>query len=471
MDATPTYKAVRSGALALILSGMALAASAQDNPEVKSLGENEVLDEIYRLALTESSVYPWLEDMCLDIGPRLSGSPQAAEAVDYSAQLMESLGLKVIKQPVMVPHWERGEKELAFFKASNGEKAEVNILALGGSIATEPEGFMAEVVEVEHWEELEAMGREAIEGKIVFFNEPMNPENIYTFHSYGHCVRHRWGGAVEAAKYGAKGAIVRSLNLRIDPHPHTGSMTYENAVDSIPAAAISTRDAEIISALLKSGERVELFWKQSCQSFPDAPSHNVVAEVKGSEFPDEIILIGGHLDSWDVGHGAHDDGAGVMQSLAVLELFQKLGYQPKRTIRVVFFMNEENGLRGALEYARLSEAQGLNHIACLESDRGGFTPRGFHVEGNEALVKKILSWEYLLDKYGIHQLEEGGSGADIRPLKTEDNVLIGFVPDSQRYFDHHHSPTDTFDAVNKRELELGMASMAALVYLIDQRGL
>lgn len=444
---------------------------AQDNPGIEVLDDQLAIDEIYRLSLTESNVYPWLGDLCLNIGHRLSGSPQADEAVEYSYQLMDSLGIDPVKQPVMVPVWQRGEPEVAFFLASDGEKAVVNVLALGGSIATEDEGLMAPLIEVEDWKELEALGREQVEGKIVFFNEPMNPENLYTFHSYGHCVRHRWAGAVEAAKYGAKGAIVRSLNLRIDEHPHTGSMKYDEGIDSIPAAAISTRDAERISKLLTEGKEVQFFLQQHCRTLPDKQSYNVIGEIKGTEHPEEVILLGGHLDSWDVGHGAHDDGAGVMQSLAVLELFQRMNYLPKRTIRVVFFMNEENGLRGAKAYAKSVEESGEKHIAAVESDRGGFTPRGFHVEGNEAKVNKVLAWQPILEKYGVHQLEEGGSGADIKDLQTDDNVLIGFVPDSQRYFDHHHAATDTFDAVNKRELELGAGSIAALVYLIDKYGL
>ena len=330
---------------------------------------------------------------------------------------------------------------------------------------------MAPIIEIETWEDLEELGRERVEGKIVFFNEPMNPENLYTFHSYGHCVQHRWKGAVVAAEYGAVGAIVRSLSLRIDEFPHTGSMTYEDAVDTIPAAAISTRDAEIIGDLIAQGEEVELYLEQACKTLPDVQSYNVIGEIKGTENPDNIILLGGHLDSWDVGHGAHDDGAGVMQSLGALELLQKAGYKPKNTIRVVFFMNEENGLRGAKKYAEEAEKSDKTHIACIESDRGGFTPRGFHAEGKESAVQKIIQWKPILEKYGLHQLQEGGSGADIKPLQTEDNVLIGFVPDSQRYFDYHHSAADTFDTVNKRELELGTASIASLVYLIDKYGL
>lgn len=444
---------------------------AQDPAQITLLDDNKAIDELFRLSLTESHCYNWLGDMCLNIGPRLSGSPQADSAVEFSARLMDSLGLKVIKQPVQVPVWRRGEKEIGFFFADGQKWKEANICALGGSVATGDEGIKAPVIEVENWEELEELGKEKIEGKIVFFNEHMPAENLNTFHSYGHCVKHRWGGAVEAAKYGAVGAIVRSLNMRIDEFPHTGSMHYEGGIDSIPAAAISTLHAEQLSKALAEGKDMEFYFRQTCDTLPDKQSYNVIGELKGSEYPDEIILVGGHLDSWDVGHGAHDDGAGVMQSLAVIELFKKLGYQPKRTIRVVFFMNEENGLRGAKEYAAQAEKQGLKHIAAVESDRGGLTPRGFNVEGSPESITKIQSWESILEPYGLHQIEEGGSGADIHPLEKDDNVLIGFIPDSQRYFDHHHSANDTFDQVNKRELELGAASIAALVYLIDKYGI
>jgi hypothetical protein len=427
--------------------------------------------ELFRLALTESHPYEWLGDMCKNIGPRLSGSHQAAEAVDYSFNLMNDLGLKTWKQPVMVPVWKRGERELAYYTSDDGSKGELNILALGGSISTGDEGVFAPIVEVTTWDDLEKLGEDGVKGKIVFFNEKMNPENLYTFHSYGHCVMHRWGGAVEAAKYGAVGVIVRSLNMRIDDYPHTGSMKYEEGIGQIPAAAVSTADAELLSDLLKNGKDVSVMMRMLCETLDDQESYNVIGEIKGTQNPENVILVGGHLDSWDVGDGAHDDGAGVMQSLGVIELLQKLNYKPKNTIRVVFFMNEENGLRGAKTYSAYAESSKEFHIAAIESDRGGFTPRGFHVDGNEAQLQKIASWEEILDKYGIHQVEKGGAGADIGPLKTDDNVLIGFVPDSQRYFDHHHSANDTFDTVNKRELELGTASIASLVYLIDKYGL
>ncbi|MEZ4722703.1 MAG: M20/M25/M40 family metallo-hydrolase [Flavobacteriales bacterium] len=462
------YLGFFSAALVYLISIHSL---AQDKKGIDVLDDQKFIDELFKKSLTESSVYPWLGSLCLDIGHRLSGSPQADQAIEYSVQLMQGIGLTTTKQSVMVPHWVRGEPEIAFYKSSNGEKGSLQIIALGGSVNTPGDMLNARIVEVQSWNELAELGEDGVKGKIVFFNEKMADTNLYTFHSYGHCVKHRWGGAVEAAKYGAVGAIVRSLSTRIDDFPHTGSMTYDGAIDSIPAAAISTSNAQMLSTLLEKGEKVEIFWKQSCQTLPDKQSYNVIGEIKGTEHPDKIILLGGHLDSWDVGHGAHDDGAGVMQSLAAIELLKKMNYQPKHTIRVVFFMNEENGLRGAKKYGEEAKNSGLTHIAAIESDRGGFTPRGFHVEGNEKHVQRIINWKPILEKYGLHQLEEGGSGADIKPLQTEDNVLIGFVPDSQRYFDHHHSANDTFDQVNKRELELGTASIAALVYLLDKHGL
>lgn len=455
----------------LLFSLISFSFQGQELP-ISSVSEDEVaLDEIFKKCLSSSSVYPWLGEMCLEIGPRLSGSPQAEQAVDYSYDLMKNLGLNPEKQPVMVPHWVRGEPEKAEVTFTDGKTHQLHILSLGGSISTPEGGLTADIVEVNDWDELEQLGEKEAKGKVVFFNEAMNAENLYTFHSYGHCVKHRWGGAVEASKYGAVGAIVRSLSLRLDTFPHTGSMTYENAIDTLPAAAISTMDAELISEKLSAGESAKITWSQHCKTFDEVLSHNVIGEIKGKTHPEKIILLGGHLDSWDVGHGAHDDGAGVMQSLAVLELLQELNYEPNYTIRVVFFMNEENGLRGATEYARLAEQEGLEHAACIESDRGGFTPRGFYAEGNPTLVQRIIDLKPLLEKYGVHQLQEGGSGADIKPLQKDENVLIGFVPDSQRYFDHHHSANDTFDQVNKRELELGVGSITALVYMLDKYGL
>src|SRR5690606_8406076 len=250
------------------------------------------------------------------------------------------------------------------------------------------------------------------------------------------------------------------------------SMTYENLPEAqrIPSAAISTRHADLLSGMLKLDKNITFYFKQNCKQMPDVLSYNVIGEITGSQFPDEYILVGGHLDSWDLGDGAHDDGAGCVQSMEVLRLLKITGIKPKRSIRVVLFMNEENGLRGGKKYAEEARQKNEKHIFALESDAGGFTPRGFSFDCGDAAFAKILDWTPLFKPYLIHYFEKGGSGADIGPLKDSGIVLAGLRPDSQRYFDHHHASTDTFDAVNKRELELGAATMTALVYLFDKYG-
>jgi hypothetical protein len=356
---------------------------------------------------------------------------------------------------------------------SPGATTNIPILALGGSVATPSLGIKAELIEVRSLDELEALGKKAISGKIVFFNRPMDPKMINTFGAYSKAVDQRSKGAAEASKYGAVGVIVRSMNLRLDDFPHTGGMSYGDLPDAmkIPAAAVSTNHANFLSTTLALNPSLKFYFKQNCRTLADVPSHNVIGEIRGSEFPEEIIVVGGHLDSWDVGDGAHDDGAGCVQSIAVLEILKKLHYTPKRTIRVVMFMNEENGLRGGTAYASRANELGERHIFALESDSGGFTPRGFSFDASPENMSKIMDWKAYFEPYMTHTFTEGGSGADIGPLKKEGIVLAGLRPDSQRYFDHHHAATDTFDAVNKRELDMGTAAMTALVYLFDRYGL
>ena len=441
--------------------------------KANSQADETVLKTIYSTSLTNGMSYDWLDHLSNNIGGRLSGSVEAERAVQYTKKELEKLGLdKVWLQPVMVPKWERGEKEKAFFEVS-GLVIEVNICALGGSVATAKDGISAKVIEVQNFEELATLGTEKIKGKIVFYNRPMQADLISTFNAYGGCVDQRYAGAMEAGKYGAVGVIVRSMNLRLDDYPHTGSMSYGNLpVDQrIPSAAISTNGAEALSNALKKNENIEFFFKQSCKQFEDVQSYNVIGEITGSKFPNEYIIVGGHLDSWDLGDGAHDDGAGVVQSMDVLRLLKKSRIKPKRSIRVVLFMNEENGLRGGRKYAEVAKEKNENHIFALESDAGGFTPRGFSFDCSDLMFSKIESWIPLFKPYLIHYFEKGGSGADIGPLKNENMVLAGLRPDSQRYFDHHHAANDTFEHVNKRELELGAATMTALVFLIDKYGI
>lgn len=433
--------------------------------------DDAIVKTIYSQSLTNGKAYVWLDYLSNQIGGRLSGSTNADKAVQYTKSELDKLGLdNVWLQEVMVPKWERGEKEIAYFD-TRGERENVNICALGGSVATPESGLKAQVVEVKSFEELATLGL-AVKGKIVFFNGAMNPELINTFEAYGGCSKQRYAGAYEAGKLGAVGVIVRSLNLRQDDFPHTGSMSYMDLPNSqrIPSAAISTNDANKLSEVLKKDKNLEFYFKQSCKQFEDVLSYNVIGEITGSEFPNEYMVVGGHLDSWDLGDGSHDDGAGVVQSMDVLRLLKESGIKPKRTIRVVLFMNEENGLRGGKKYAEEAKRKNENHVFALESDSGGFTPRGFSFDCSDANMDKVLSWEPLFKPYLIHYFEKGYSGADIGPLKNDNIVLAGLRPDSQRYFDHHHASKDTFDAVNKRELELGAATMTSLIYLFDKYG-
>jgi carboxypeptidase Q len=430
--------------------------------------DSSTISNIYKTALTKSDCYETLRYLCKNIGPRLSGSENAEKSVKYMEEKMKSYGFdRVYLQEVKVPVWRRLDEAKAEISTT---KQAVNICALGGSVATSAKGIKAEVIEVQNFEELDKLGEAKIKGKIVFYNRPMEPTHTETFHAYGGAVNQRGSGASKAAKYGAIACIVRSMNLRVDEFPHTGAMRYDDRFARIPAAAISTRDADILSASIKK-QPTTFFMKFNCDTLPDKISYNVIGEIKGSVYPEKIITVGGHLDSWDLGEGAHDDGAGCVQSLEVLNLFKLNGIRPKHTIRAVMFMNEENGLRGGYKYAEEAKRLKEQHLAAIETDAGGFTPRGFSIDAPPNVIAKIKSWEYLLKPYGLHDIGKGGSGADIGPLKAPGISLIGYRPDSQRYFDVHHAATDVFEAVNKRELELGAASIAALVYLIDQYGL
>ena len=436
-------------------------------------GDESQIRAIYDAALTQGKAYDWLNHLSNQIGGRLSGSVQAQQAIDYTKSQLDSMGLdRVWLQPLMVPKWVRGTPEFAFVETAPGLTNTLPICALGGSVATPPTGVKANVVEVKGIEELAALGRSRIEGKIVFFNRPLDPKLINTFQAYSGGVDQRYSGALEAGKYGAVGIIVRSMNLRADDFPHTGSMSYGELPISerIPAAAISTNGADFLSTTLKLNPDIKFYFKQNCKQLEDVASFNVIGEIKGSKFPDEIMLVGGHLDYWDLGEGAHDDGAGCVQSMDVLRLLRLSGYQPQRTLRVVLFMNEENGMRGGNKYAAIAESIRERHVFALESDAGGFTPRGFSFDCSSANFERVQTWKKLFEPYAVHVVETGGSGADIGPLKNGTTVLVGLRPDSQRYFDHHHSENDTFEHVNKRELELGAAAMASLVYLFDKYG-
>jgi len=441
----------------------------------KAQQDSLMLRKVFDEELVNGKCYQNLRYLCKNIGGRLSGSANAQKAVDWSKKLMETYGFdKVYLQEVMVPHWVRGEKEQG--RIIDGRtNVTVAIAALGMSVATPKAGLTANVVEVKGLKELALLGEEKIKGKIVFFNGAFDPRYIETLNAYGAAGVQRFVGPSAAAKYGAVGVIVRSLTETNDNYPHTGATMYDSNQHMIPAAAISTRAADQLDQMLARNPNLKFFFKQSCQLLPDVLSYNVVGEITGTGHPNRFITVGGHLDSWDLAEGAHDDGTGVMQSVEVLRIFKAIGYKPKNTIRAVFFMNEENGHKGGSKYAELAAQHKEEHIAAIETDEGGFTPRGFRFEGASGNFLKTINsnWKNLLEPYNVDRLVAGGGGTDIEPLKAAipGVMLIGFSPDSQRYFDVHHTPNDVFENVNKRELELGAASIASLVYLIDKHGL
>ena len=451
-----------------LIKGLFLVFNSLLSSALFAQADEVAIRQIFEKEMREGHAYPWLVELSTTIGPRLSGSPGAKLAVEWGKRELQRTADSVWLQPVMVPQWVRGKKEIARIKKS---RSVINVCALGGSVGTGPGGVTGEVVEVKNLEELKLLGEEKIRGKIVFFNRPMDPAKIHTFSAYGGAVDQRGSGPSEAARFGAIGAIIRSMGLNQEDYPHTGSLRYEPSLPKIPAVAISTKHADQLSKSLQANEHLQFYFETHCETLPDVQSFNVIGEIKGSEYPNEIIVVSGHLDSWDLGQGAHDDGAGVVHAMEVLRLFKVLGIKPKRTIRAVLFMNEENGLRGGIEYARQVELKKEKHVAAIESDRGGFTPRGFSMSASAAVRDQIKSWEPLLEPYGLTDFDQQGGGADIGPLESFGIPLIGFLPDSQRYFDYHHTATDTIDKVSKRELELGAASIAALVYLIDTYGL
>jgi carboxypeptidase Q len=444
----------------LLFSLLSFSATAQN--------DSTFIRIIYDTVLSDGEAYEDLRSLCKDIGARITGSAEAEMAVYWGEAKMKEYGFdKVYLQEIEVPHWERGTTEAGWIKSQDGKLMKVHLLALGGSIGTD--GLMeAEVIEFKSLDELKKADAATIKGKIVFINQPMDEKQISTFKAYGGCYAIRGFGAVEASHLGASAVLIRSLGLPLDDHPHTGSMHYVDSVEKIPAAALSTNDAELLSTVLENGTATFVL-EMDCRSYPNVKSYNVIGELTGTEKPDEIITFGGHLDSWDTGEGAHDDGAGIVHCLEAMRILKTLNYKPKHTLRLVFFMNEENGNRGGQDYAKIVSDKGEKQIAALESDRGGFSPRGFHCDGSDEYVELLQSFEPQLTHYELHDFKRGYGGVDISPLHLyyPDIPLFGLVPDSQRYFDFHHAPSDVFENVNKRELELGAAAVASMLYLLD----
>lgn len=428
--------------------------------------------KIYDYYLTEGKSYKNLEELCVAIGGRLSGSPQAEKAVYWAKKVMIEAGADTVYlEPCIVTHWVRGAKESCTLRSAKmNRNQKLSITALGNSEGTGGKDLTAKVIEVKSFEELEQLGEKNIKGKIIFYNVFFNPTNISTGQSYGETVKFRGSGASKAAKYGAIATVVRSMSSAQNDSPHTGAMGYDSleSKNKIPAFALSYAAADLLSSTLKYDPNTTLTLRSSCKMLPPVKSFNVIGEIKGHEKPNEYIITGGHLDSWDLAQGAQDDGAGIVQCVDVLGLFKKTGLKPRHTIRAVAFMNEENGLGGGKAYAKEAEEKNWEHLAAIETDAGGYTPRGFTIDTTAGLYNLSLQWKPLLAPYLIETIEPDGGGADIGPLEKLGVPCIGFRPDVQRYFDIHHTPDDTFDKVNKRELELGGAAIGSLIYLIDK---
>lgn len=433
--------------------------------------DSAVIKSIYDEVLTNSPVYDNLRYLSKQIGHRLSGSTGAAAAVEFTRQIMEQNDFDtVFLQPVMVPHWVRGAGEKArIVRSATLANYEMHVTALGNSVGTGPDGIVAQVVEVQSLDEVGKLGPEKVYGKIVFFNRPLDPTLVNTFNAYGGAWDQRGLGHRVAAENGAVGVMVRSLASSIDHYPHAGTISTRGGNQTVPAIAISTADAEILSRELKRDPTLEVYMETNCEMLGEVLSYNVIGQINGSASEPDYIAVGGHLDSWDMGEGAHDDGAGCMQAIEALRLFKKLGIRPKNNLRAVMWMNEENGLRGGRKYAEEARKNKENHIAALESDRGGFVPTGFTFQTHdEKAWERIHSWQTLFRPYNLYDFKPGGGGVDISPMKDDGPVLIGLLVDPQRYFTLHHSDADVFETVDKRELELGAASLAGLIYLIDK---
>jgi carboxypeptidase Q len=433
----------------------------------KSQEPEKVIRSVFDEALSDNTANETLKFLCKNTKGRIDGSPAAAMAVEYTRQALIRAGAdSVWLQKVPVPVWERGKELCRVVSALFGSE-DITIAALGLSVGTPEDGIVSKVIEVHDFDELKVLGKKNIEGRIVFFNRPADNLLINSFAGYGGAVNQRTQGASEASKYGAAAVIVRSATQAMDDFPHTGVNRYDENVKKIPAVAVSTIGAEKLSRWLKSDPSLTVHLISACRNFPDSWSYNVVGEIRGTQKPEEIITVGGHLDAWDIAEGAHDDAGGCVQSIEMIRIFKKLGIKPKRTVRAVMFMNEEMTGTGGKTYAAEAKSKGEIHYAALESDRGVASPRGFGFDADGARLEKLQSLSKFFIPYNIRDFDRGGGGSDIGPLKPLGALQIGSIPDTQRYFWYHHSANDTYEQVNIREMQLGSASIAALIYLID----
>ncbi|MEW7401506.1 M20/M25/M40 family metallo-hydrolase [Elizabethkingia anophelis] len=424
-----------------------------------------VFSKISGQILNHGEAYEELRDLSKNIGHRLSGSAAYEKATQWAVNQLKQAGAdKVWLQPVKVPVWVRG-KESLHIKTANGQWQSVNMLSLGNSEGTKGKDLTGDIILVKTIEEFNALPESAVKGKIVFFNNPFNQSYITTFLGYRDGGIYRRATASMVAKKGGKAVIIRSLSSATDDAPHTGAMKYEDGTEKIPAVAIGPKGADNLAKLIQS-QKITAKLNSNCGMKEEVMSNSVIGEITGKK-DQKVIVVGGHLDSWDVGEGAQDDGAGIVQSIEVLRTFKKLGLNNNHTIRAVLFANEENGTRGGLKYAEENGAK-EKHIFALESDAGGYSPIGFFMDVTSNQKADVKNWMKLFAHYNVHNIADSEGGTDIAPLKKYGVSTAGLMPDSQRYFDLHHSASDTFEAVNRRELLLGASVMTQLIYMVDK---
>ncbi|MDR9418774.1 M28 family metallopeptidase [Gracilimonas sp.] len=447
-----------------LLLNLSLVYTQAFGQDVLSHDHKENIYQLISEAVGSDVAWERLTYMADTFGPRFSGSESLENSIDWIVETMEADGFdEVWTQPVMVPHWVRGEESATLISP---RKKNLPMLGLGGSVATPEGGISAEVIVVKNFEELENV-KDQVAGKIVLFNAE--------FTSYGRTVQYRTNGAVQAAKHGAVASLIRSVGPFSMQTPHTGVMYYEDGVKKIPHAAITVEDAMLIQRLYDRGEKIEVQLNMNAQTLPDTESRNVIAELKGSEQPEEIIVLGGHIDSWDIGQGVMDDGGGCIAAWEAVRLMIEAGIQPKRTIRVVLWTNEENGLRGANEYHRWvkDEEQSLdNHVLAMESDAGVFDPIGFGFSGTDEAYQVLSEIGQTLVSIESGKVTKGGGGADIGPLMQDGVPGMGLVVDGSKYFWYHHTASDTMDKLDKEDFNECIATMAVFAYAvadIDQR--
>ena len=421
-------------------------------------------DRLVTSALSNTRAYETLSHLTDEIGPRPSGSANAARAVQWTTEQFRAWGIDVHTEKVMVPHWVRGD-ERARLVSHNSQK--IVLTALGGSIATPAQGLTADVIEVNSYDELKQLGAK-VKGKIVFYNNPMDLELVkarHSFEAYSRAVVYRGSGASRAAEYGAVAALIRSVGSASLRTPHTGAMKYDAKQPKIPAAAMTIEDAELVHRLLARGDRVRMHVVLTPKTLPEVESANVIAEIRGSEHPEEIVLIGGHLDSWDLGTGAIDDGSGVAMVMETLRLIKESGLRPKRTIRAVLFMNEENGLNGGRAY--FANHKNEKHVAAIETDAGAAAPTGFNTTLKGEALERVIAQSTALERVSAHRFEYAAqTGADTSFLIESGVPGFGLVPDPLHYFDYHHTPADTLDKVDPKELAQDTAAIAALAWVM-----